>query len=84
MINKAAVRHLTGAALSDIIAWRSVLRAATSNLRVLEVPAKWLSLADASPEVQIAKADVQVWADSHGRGGISVYVPAAYYGTSSR
>jgi hypothetical protein len=78
-INKAAVRHLTGAALADIIAWRSVLRAATANPRVLQVPAKWLSLADAGPEVQIANADVQVWADSHGHGGTGVYVPGVLW-----
>ena len=79
LVNKAAVRHLTGAALTDIIAWRSVLRVATHNPRVLEIPARWLSLADASADAQIAKADVQVWADSHGGGGIGVYVPGVLW-----
>ena len=78
-INKAAVRHLTGAALTDITAWRAVLRTATHNPRVLEVPARWLSVADAPPDVQIANADVQVWADSQGNGGIGVYVPGVLW-----
>ena len=78
-VNKAAVRHLTGAALIDIIAWRSVLRAAIHDPRVLEVPARWLSLADADADAQIAKADIQVWANSHGSGGIGVYVPGVLW-----
>ena len=69
------MRHVTGAALTDIIAWRTVPRVATHNPRVLEVPARWLSLADADTDVQVASADIQVWTDSHGNGGIGVYVP---------
>ena len=70
LVNKAAVRHLTGAALTDIIAWRTTLQAAVHNPRVLEVLARWLSLANVATDVQVAAADVQVWADSHGNGGI--------------
>ena len=39
-VKKAAVRHLSGAALMDITAWSTVLQIATHNPRVLEVPAR--------------------------------------------
>ena len=43
------------------------------------MPAKWLGLADASADVQAAKSDIQAWADSHGGGGIGVYVPGVLW-----
>ena len=79
MVNKAAVRHLTRAALADILAWRSALRCACTNPRVLEVPARWLALADAPAHEQAARADVQVWFDAHGGGGIGLFAPGVMW-----
>jgi hypothetical protein len=71
-VSKAAIRHVSRAAFADILAWRSVLRSACQSPRILEIPARWLELADAPPQVQAARADIQVWVDAHGGGGIGI------------
>jgi len=79
MNSKAALRHLTRAALADILAWRSVLQRACVDSRVLEVPARWLALADALAHEQAAQADVRVWVDAYGVGGIGNFAPGALW-----
>jgi hypothetical protein len=73
--NKSAVRRLTRAALADILAWRNVLQRACADPRILEVPARWLALADAPCHEQASRAHVQVWVDAHGGGGIGMFAP---------
>ena len=71
MVNKAAVRHPTRTALADILA--------CTNPGVLEVPARWLALADAPAHEQAARADVQVWVDAHGGGDIALFAPGVMW-----
>ena len=70
-----AVRHLSRPAYADLLAWRRALELAVADPSRLTVRATWLALAAASPPNQAACADVRIWVDSQGTGGIGVFAP---------
>ena len=73
--NRAATRHLSRPAHADIIAWRRALELGVADPRRLSVRASWVAMDAAPPHVQAARADIQIWVDAQGHGGIGVYAP---------
>ena len=72
---KSATRHLSRAAFADILAWRRMLELGSMEPQRLSVKARWLEIDGYPPERQAAIADVRVWVDAQGGGGIGVYAP---------
>ena len=74
-MDRDAIRHLSRPAYADILAWRRALELAVGDPRRLTVRAAWLALDAAPPHEQAARADVRIWVDSQGNGGIGVFAP---------
>jgi hypothetical protein len=71
----SATRRLSRPAYADILAWRRALELGTTDPNRLTVRASWIANSDAPPQIQSARADVRIWVDSQGHGGIGVYAP---------
>ena len=73
--DRAATRHLSRPAFVDILAWRRALEMGALNPSALTIRAAWVAMDAAIPHEQAARADIRMWVDAQGLGGIGVYSP---------